>query len=49
MQPWDLLTFIYTVPENNMNQDPKEIRNNPSDYDDEDDIYDDDDADCYCE
>jgi hypothetical protein len=33
-----------------MNQDPKEIRNNLNDCDDnEDDIYDDDDADCYCE
>lgn len=33
-----------------MNQDPKETRNNLNDCDDnEDDIYDDDDADCYCE
>lgn len=34
-----------------MNKDPKETpRDNwGSDYDDEDDIYDDDDADCYCE
>jgi hypothetical protein len=33
-----------------MNQDPKENRNNLNDCDDnEDDIYDDDDADCYCE
>ena len=38
-----------------MDQDPKKIpRENPSDWDfdcndNEDDIYDDDDADCYCE